>query len=357
MKLRACCKVLPMHAAPQIRALGPLEIGALVAYALFGLTTSQTYTYFSRFPNDSRKLKLFVAFIWLCEVAHVVAVGNCLYLTTILDYDDPEKLINVPTPILVSFLVNGIISAFIQGFFAARIYRLAKGFYRSIPFVIWGLAVAQLVLSILPILSVSLMGPIALVDFITQQNWAVYSTMGVSVVCDSLIVFGMVYTLMRERDNAISNTVLIVDKLITWTIETGLITSTAAVLELILFATNALSWRWLAIDVLLAGLFSNTLLANLNSRSTLRAMNTASAVDISLQIADMSGLTQTSTAMETTTSRISSSIQPPPFPIGSSQSNRISLRWEDSSNNTSTGHGRSEVKLEHRLESGGSMAV
>jgi hypothetical protein len=39
---------------------GAVEIGVLVSYVLFGVTITQTYIYYSRFPDDSRKLKALV---------------------------------------------------------------------------------------------------------------------------------------------------------------------------------------------------------------------------------------------------------------------------------------------------------
>jgi hypothetical protein len=43
---------------------GAYELGVLISYILLGVTTTQAYVYYSRFPNDSRKLKYLVAFMW-----------------------------------------------------------------------------------------------------------------------------------------------------------------------------------------------------------------------------------------------------------------------------------------------------
>lgn len=48
--------------------LGALLIGVLIACCLFGIITVQTFTYYTRFPNDKLHLKaivrLFPAFRW-----------------------------------------------------------------------------------------------------------------------------------------------------------------------------------------------------------------------------------------------------------------------------------------------------
>jgi hypothetical protein len=39
---------------------GAYQIGVLVSYMLFGVTTAQTYIYYGRFPDDSPKFKALV---------------------------------------------------------------------------------------------------------------------------------------------------------------------------------------------------------------------------------------------------------------------------------------------------------
>jgi hypothetical protein len=36
---------------------GVFQIGVLISYVLFGVTTTQAYIYYSRFPDDSPKIK------------------------------------------------------------------------------------------------------------------------------------------------------------------------------------------------------------------------------------------------------------------------------------------------------------
>ncbi|KAF7294189.1 hypothetical protein HMN09_01147300 [Mycena chlorophos] len=282
--------------APQTAALGPLEIGVFLAFALFGVTTTQIHTYLHRFPEDAWQLKLLVLVVWLLETLHLGAVAHAAYTASVVNYDRPSGIIDVPMSICVAFFANGVISAVIQAFFGLRIFRLSVRYYKIVPFFIWFLAVGQFVLAFLPILANALMGPTALADFLTEQNWSVYSTMAISVVCDFAIVFGLVYHLWSQRIFARSRTLVLVDKLIAWTIETGIVTSTAAALELILFCTNALDYNWLAVDCLLSGLFANTLLASLNARATLRELDRDTNV-IDLDLSNIQGTSSTRTVL------------------------------------------------------------
>ncbi|KAJ7851084.1 hypothetical protein B0H13DRAFT_1905379 [Mycena leptocephala] len=73
--------------------LGAIQIGVLVSYVLFGVSTTQTYIYYSRFPDDSRKPQGF----GICEVGHALCIGHSLYVYTISDYAHPERVLG-PTP-------------------------------------------------------------------------------------------------------------------------------------------------------------------------------------------------------------------------------------------------------------------
>ncbi|KAJ7857319.1 hypothetical protein B0H14DRAFT_2751630 [Mycena olivaceomarginata] len=46
----------------------PTKLGVLISYALFGMTTTQTYIYHSRFADDSRKLRGLVVLLWYPHV-------------------------------------------------------------------------------------------------------------------------------------------------------------------------------------------------------------------------------------------------------------------------------------------------
>ncbi|KAJ7708047.1 hypothetical protein B0H17DRAFT_1325068 [Mycena rosella] len=64
--------------------IGALQIGVLISYVLLGVTTTQTYIYYCRFPDDSPKLKALVAAVWVCEMAHafcfVIMKKNLIWL-------------------------------------------------------------------------------------------------------------------------------------------------------------------------------------------------------------------------------------------------------------------------------------
>ncbi|KAJ7441269.1 hypothetical protein B0H11DRAFT_1882425 [Mycena galericulata] len=236
--------------------LGTFEIGVLLSYVLFGVTTTQAYIYYQRFSDDSRKLKFLVSFVWLCEVAHTVFSGMTLYRETVSDYGLPERFFQ-PLSFTIAFLFSGTIRACVQGFFSLRIYRFSGSFY--IPFCIWILALLNM-LSVAAVVYGSHRN-LPIVSYQNRAAWVLYSTWVTSAVNDLVIATTLVYELHRQRVNANTRTAAVLYKLVEWTIETGVVTSTATTMGLIFFVTMK------------ENLYSNSLFASLNSRSTLRNMN------------------------------------------------------------------------------------
>ncbi|KAJ7483349.1 hypothetical protein FB451DRAFT_104812 [Mycena latifolia] len=238
--------------------LGALLIGVLVSYVLFGVTTTQVYIYQNRFPKDSRKMKVLVAFVWFGELAHVICIGHALYRMVISDFSHPERLVNIPQSLGVSSLFNAIVTSCVQGFFSFRIYRLTKSLY--IPFVTGTLSL----LSFLSTVVVFVIGlqTFPFTVFEVKWGWLFNTLWSVTVANDLMIAATLVFWLWRRRDNSHLITVASVDKIIAWTIETGVVTSAAAILTLTFFVTMQTNF------------YSNSFLASLNSRATLRRIST-----------------------------------------------------------------------------------
>ncbi|KAF7350419.1 hypothetical protein MVEN_01346900 [Mycena venus] len=247
---------------------GAYQIGVLVSYALFGVTTTQTYIYFNHFSDDSRKLKALVGFIWVCGLAHALCVGHALYIHTISTRD---VLLSSKT-IYVSFLIAGLIAACVQGFFGFRIYAFSKKL--RLPILIWIMAFLRLAASN----SIFLLEPARAVPLrlAETQYWVQSSGWGIGVANDLMITTTIVFILRRQSTGVHERTLALVDKLISWSIETGIMTSAVGIVQLICFlALPPENWIWIAVFTIEARIYANSFLASLNGRTTLRTMNDA----------------------------------------------------------------------------------
>ncbi|KAJ7194961.1 hypothetical protein GGX14DRAFT_575960 [Mycena pura] len=297
--------------------LGAVQIGVLVSCILFGVTTTQAYIYYNRFPDDSLMVKATVAVVWSCEAAHVVCVAHTLYAFTITDYRHPERLLGHPPRSLIFYIfltilisACGVLS--LPVFFSFRIYMLSKR--RLIPYIIWALSFVRCVAGITAF--VAGLRAETLVEYLVQWEWLAITTWTLSAADDVTITATMVYLLYKQRDRGhrqfqflpprkgslltINPTRLtaLVDKIILWTMDgaahkasphfrlwTNIVLfllprSTFTLVTIICFHTMQSNFVWVALIVVEARreplsphLFANSLLASLNSRSVLREMN------------------------------------------------------------------------------------
>ncbi|KAF8150473.1 hypothetical protein K438DRAFT_1988432 [Mycena galopus ATCC 62051] len=259
--------------------LGALEIGVVVSCVLFGVTTLQAYIYYTRFPDDSRFLKGLVAFVWILETAHTVCLVVLLYTFTISYYAQPELLLgDTPRPksLSTATLFSGFIAACVHSFFSFRIYVLTKRLY--VPSLIWFMAFLHLVGRI--VICATSLRTASLQAYLSQWEWLLTTNWCISVACDFLITTTLVVVLHRRRSQALKKTAALMEKLIGWTIETGMLTSTASLFMLAFFVSMKDNFIWLAFYALGTRLFSNSLLARqvvwTTAQETLRAMNEVS---------------------------------------------------------------------------------
>ncbi|KAJ7617100.1 hypothetical protein FB45DRAFT_933431 [Roridomyces roridus] len=245
--------------------LGALLVGTLVSFALFGIVTTQAYIYFGRFPKDPRGLKAMVAGVWLGEIAHVICIGHALYVMVIKDYAHPERLAQIPRSLYAASFFGGLISSSVQSFFAYRIYILSRSLW--IPLICWCMSLFRVLPSNIVAFAYAIHEPTD--EFQKKWSWLFDATWAVSAANDILIAASLVYILYRERSQVHKNTAAMVDRLIAWTIETGVVTSVAGVIMLGLFLGLPTSFAYMALFVVMARLFSISLFASLNSRTSL----------------------------------------------------------------------------------------
>ncbi|KAF7342410.1 O-methylsterigmatocystin oxidoreductase [Mycena venus] len=160
-----------MESAPTFNphsTIGAYQIGVLISYILFGVTTTQAYIYYSRFPDDSRKLKALIAVVWFGELGHAICIGHTLYAFTILDYGHSERLFGpAPKSLETSILFGSITTTSVQVFFAFRIYKFSKKL--QIPIVCWTLSFVRQLAALT--IFVTALRPIPVATYDLKWRW------------------------------------------------------------------------------------------------------------------------------------------------------------------------------------------
>jgi hypothetical protein len=245
--------------------VGAVEIGVMISNFLFGLATVQTFSYYKKFPKDPWQMKSFVGVLWILELAHSMLTSHTIYWTTVIEYGNTKALNLIPGSLIGAVVLSGIIGPAIQAFFAHRVRRLSHKWI--IPVVCWFLCVIRSI-SLIAVAVTSYYSP-TLKFFKETYQWLLATSLAVSTAVDVLIAASLCYYLWHQRDTKFARTRRVVDQLIKWSIQTGLLTSIATVVMLILFVAVA-NHAWLSMFCVISKLFSNSLMASLNARAKLR---------------------------------------------------------------------------------------
>jgi len=214
----------------------PFGIGYTLCFTLMGALVVQAYIYFTRFADDRRTIKALVIVILLLEVlisaGVIVAVGGSFTaaLTTSI-----TLFVTTPIALFVISPMAGLVTTLTHGFYCWRIWTLRKSWL--IPFPIMMVSLLQLAsITYFAYRDSSLLPETAIISTAsvsyTPSPW-LPTWLGSSLVCDLAITICMILSLRPSNSHFSSNKSTLV-KLTRLTIETGLVTSVAALLELIL---------------------------------------------------------------------------------------------------------------------------
>ncbi|EIM90619.1 uncharacterized protein STEHIDRAFT_107393 [Stereum hirsutum FP-91666 SS1] len=254
-------------AAPTIDVtMGALFIGLLFSAFFQGLLTVQAYIYYESFPDDSRKNKVFVAIVWFVSItsvlthhrlnAHLIIVAQAIYWYLIRNFGNGEALLQSTTSEDTHLILVGLATLICQFFYIQRIWVLSQkniyltGFLLLGCLAIFGLNIA---------LSVILMtAPGHLFSIVTKYPGTNIALFALDAGVDIVMSLLMCYYLWNAK-TGFKRSDTVVSRLIRFTVATGLTTSLVAVAGVVS-----------AFHLNLGRLYTNSILASLNSRRSLR---------------------------------------------------------------------------------------
>ncbi|KAH7925905.1 hypothetical protein BV22DRAFT_1033513 [Leucogyrophana mollusca] len=242
--------------------IGPVELGVVVAIFLFGCSVVQGYIYYSTFRRDPWFFKVLVAVVLALEAAHVSSTVACMWSMTVTTYGNPLALAVFPVGADLAIVFTSLISWVVQGFF---IYRLTK-FSKTKTFPLLCVVICVLTHTTGLVVAGEAFAMTSLTLFESAQFRLITMSLTAQAVCDLTITVGMVYHLRNRRKSGFPQTVFAIDRLILWTLETGLITGLTSILVTIFFLTMRRNFVWVGIYAYFACIYANSLLASLNSR-------------------------------------------------------------------------------------------
>ncbi|KAN0135513.1 hypothetical protein V8E53_006792 [Lactarius tabidus] len=246
--------------------LGSLFIGTVLSSIVYGVTLLQVYSYCnSHCSRDRWPLKSLVAFLLLVDSVNLVFANHVTYYMTITNFGDYLQIMPWSLP-AIDFSAM-VLEVFVQHFYAYRIYFLSG---RS-PYLPAAISVVSLtafgmgiVLGVKGLEHIYLKG--------AHYRDIYIATLSCDVLCDFLITFGMVYTVLVNRipfPNRSTNSVL--NLLAIYAINYGTLNLVLTISSTILLVVYHDTLIYLVPAVIVVRLYFCALMAILNTRDNLRA--------------------------------------------------------------------------------------
>ncbi|KAF8889685.1 hypothetical protein BD779DRAFT_325748 [Infundibulicybe gibba] len=231
-------------------AWGSVVTCFLVSSALNGCIFAQMWSYFSRFQNDRLVLKCAVAAVWLFSMLHFACACWVLHSVMVLGYDKPFYDVIIPIGLSAGLAAESIVHLIVQGTYIFRMYLFGRN--RYILTLCCMLVLVQLGFGLtwagrLAIGDV----PLLLMDARNQgAKWVITSVFTTCASVDVFITVSLSSQLIRSRKNSLKRTKYLIDKIVGWTIPTGMLTSAVAIaIVLVWNLQGTKSMHWLAIIV------------------------------------------------------------------------------------------------------------
>ncbi|KAI0764197.1 hypothetical protein BD413DRAFT_578231 [Trametes elegans] len=222
---------LPRGAIRLDDTLGAAFLGHVVTIALYGITTMQAFVYFKRNVKDSLRLKLSVSVLWILDTLHAGLITGAMYWYCVTSFTNlfavQRPIWPIPTMIIVSNASNSIV----RGIFGYRLWKLSHHNW-ILPTVITGFSIFILVDATY---FAGKLYSIPLYSDISHFSWSLYLGLSVEAACD-LIVAITQCMLLRRFETGIRRTDSVIRVLITYSINTGLLTSLCAIGALVSYA-------------------------------------------------------------------------------------------------------------------------
>ncbi|KAJ7894416.1 hypothetical protein B0H14DRAFT_3426814 [Mycena olivaceomarginata] len=213
----------------------PVLAGTQANWALMAILTVQVYKHQTQYPNEPSWIKALVYLIFLLEVAQTAVSSHYAYSVLSVSWGDPTIFVRFLWSTLATPIFSGLTALLVQLFFVWRIYRL-KGqnlWARIVSGFIAILAIVQALT--IWITDAKFSGTRAVADLHKFRAIVTFWLID-TVVCDALITISMIFILYQYRQQTPwKHTDTIIVRLMANTLENGAITSTGALLNLILF--------------------------------------------------------------------------------------------------------------------------
>ncbi|KAJ7063676.1 hypothetical protein C8F01DRAFT_1133909 [Mycena amicta] len=241
----------------------PLFVGTILNWCLLGSLVVQVIIYFTAFPRDPKLSKLLVGLVCIVETLQTLSDTRDTSRTFGARWGDFTVLDDVGWSWFSVPIIGSTIACAGQLFFAWRIYIIGRSLV--MPVIITILTVFQFGAGIWSGIDIARAGRYSLLQFSSFKVPVAW--LSATALCDLVIVASTCYYLLKNRRPGFNpSTTALISRIIKITVETGLVCAVYALLDLSLFVAFKGNSSHLAVCIELSKVYSNSILAILNSR-------------------------------------------------------------------------------------------
>lgn len=253
----------------------PILVAGMLACPLYGLTLAQAAYYVRSYPDDKIYLKALVAICVILETAHLALVLESAHFFTIV-CKLPENIMGlflVRKSFAISFLLTILITALVQAFYALRVWRVntLHPARRWLVAVVAVLCVAQVGVGLASDALLQIEPQLTSIQD-SKQKVLFSLELSLAVICDVLISAALVYFLRSSR-TGYQSTENMINRLIIYSVNTGLVTSAMSIVILILYFTITTNTLFALFLIVISKVYVISLLVTLNSRNHVRELS------------------------------------------------------------------------------------
>lgn len=233
------------------------------------------YVYALSFPKDRNYLKALVGGVFILDLLQTAFATHYAWYVLAAEQGDTTAIAAIPP-------LSGLVAFIVQSFFVWRIWKLAA-MQKIIHCTVMGLIMIAAVVSLVGSWWAGILSshfPDNSAASAAKLDKPVTLWLSASVTCDVMITATIVVQLLRCRSEDIFSykTNQMIHRAIRMTIETGALTAAVAITDLVLYLNaDANAWYFM-FGLLIGKIYSNSLLASLNSRAPIFQIESADVV-------------------------------------------------------------------------------
>jgi len=251
-------------------SFGAMFIGCVISVSFSGIAALQAYLYFRQYRHrDSKRLRATVTSVWILDLIHTIFICQGIWHYLVLSWGDKEELDHLTWTVAMSIAITGLLTIVVHAFFANRVWQLSR---RNIwlTALICVLAIIRLASALTTTAQMLRLKHFS--TFIHDFRWLFTLGLALSCIIDVIITGSLCYYLQGNR-TGYSSIDDVIHRLLLYTINNGLLTGFASILDMICAASMPNNFLFLSLHFIVAKCYINSLLATLNSRDALRDKN------------------------------------------------------------------------------------